>query len=123
LNIFDLENMVTGMTPPRQTLREPSYFVLAALQTGPRHGYAIIQTVLELTDGRLKLAVGTLYSVLDRLSGEGWIEVTGEEIVNGRARRYYTLTDAGHSTLVAEAERMARAARVVTSTQTWRYAT
>jgi DNA-binding PadR family transcriptional regulator len=102
------------MAPPvRPPLREPSYFVLAALQTGPRHGYAIIQAVLELTSGRLKLAVGTLYSVLDRLSGEGYIEVTGEEIVNGRARRYYALTGSGLTALIEEADRMAQAASVV----------
>ena len=97
----------------RQPLREPSYFVLAALQARPQHGYSIIQTVLELSEGRLKLAVGTLYSVLDRLAGEGYIEVTGEEIVNGRARRYYQLTDSGRTALIHEAERMAQAASLV----------
>src|SRR5690349_24207441 len=99
--------------PSRSPLREPSFFILAALQAGPRHGYSIIKAVVELSDGRLKLAVGTLYSVLDRLAGENFIEVTGEEIVNGRARRYYALTDAGRCILVEEADRLAQAASVV----------
>ncbi|WP_243706159.1 PadR family transcriptional regulator [Micromonospora sp. KC721] len=98
----------------RPALREPSYFVLAALLGGKLHGYAVIKRVAELSDGRVKLAAGSLYSVLDRLLGEGLVAAAGEEIVNGRARRYYRLTDEGRSVLAEEADRLARAARVVT---------
>jgi DNA-binding PadR family transcriptional regulator len=41
------------------------------------------------------------------------VQVVNEEIVNGRARRYYALTDGGRAALVAEAQRMADAAQVV----------
>ena len=37
----------------------------------------------------------------------------GEEVVNGRARRYYRLTEPGEVALRAEAARMAAAAKVV----------
>ncbi|WP_203999484.1 PadR family transcriptional regulator [Micromonospora lutea] len=97
----------------RPALREPSYFVLAALINGPLHGYAVIKRVTELSDGRVTLAAGSLYSVIDRLLGEGLIAADGEEIVNGRARRYYRLTDEGCQVLAEEADRLARAARVV----------
>ena len=97
----------------RPALREPSYFVLAALLGGPLHGYAVIKRVTELSDERVKLAAGSLYSVIDRLLGEGLVTADGEEIVNGRARRYYRLTDEGHCVLTEEADRLARAARVV----------
>ncbi|MEV4642682.1 PadR family transcriptional regulator [Actinoplanes sp. NPDC049548] len=97
----------------RPPLREPSYFVLAALLDGRLHGYAVIKRVQELSDGRVKLAAGSLYSVIDRLLGEGLLIADGEEIVNGRARRYYRLTDDGHAMLAAEADRLAAAARVV----------
>ncbi|MEU7933462.1 PadR family transcriptional regulator [Micromonospora echinofusca] len=97
----------------RPALREPSYFVLAALLGGPLHGYAVIKRVTELSDERVTLAAGSLYSVIDRLLGEGLITADGEEIVNGRARRYYRLTDEGHRVLAEEADRLARAARVV----------
>ncbi|WP_433604905.1 PadR family transcriptional regulator [Dactylosporangium sp. CA-139114] len=99
---------------PRPPMREPSYFVLAALLDGPRHGYVVIQRVAELSGDRVRLAAGSLYSVLDRLLGEGLVAVTGEEIVNGRARRYYALTDTGREALNEEAARMAEAARIVT---------
>ena len=98
---------------PIGRMREPTYFILAALQDEPRHGYAIMTRAEELSRGLVKLATGTLYAALDRLTGEGYIRAVREEIVNGRARRYYALTDEGLAALVAEAERMAEAAKVV----------
>ncbi|WSK45331.1 helix-turn-helix transcriptional regulator [Micromonospora maris] len=73
----------------------------------------MIKRVTELSDERVTLAAGSLYSVIDRLLGEGLIAADGEEIVNGRARRYYRLTDEGYRVLAEEADRLARAARVV----------
>jgi DNA-binding PadR family transcriptional regulator len=96
------------------TLREPTYFILAALQDGPLHGYAVMSRAEDLSRGRVRLATGTLYAALDRLDGEGLVEVVDEQVVNGRARRYYGLTSGGLAALRAEAERMAQAARVVT---------
>ncbi|MFG1607194.1 PadR family transcriptional regulator [Actinoplanes sp. NPDC049265] len=98
-------------------MREPTYFILAALQDEPRHGYAIIKRADELSHGRVRLATGTLYTALDRLTTEAYIQVVSEEIVNGRARRYYALTPAGRDALQAEAEHLAAAARVVTRPQ------
>jgi PadR family transcriptional regulator PadR len=95
-------------------MREPSYYVLACLLDGPLHGYAIIQRAAELSGGRVRLATGTLYTALDRLAGEGYVRLVGEEIVNGRARRSYGLTDSGADALRAEAARMAQAAQIVT---------
>jgi len=99
---------------PIARMREPTYYILAALQDEPRHGYAIMARAEELSRGLVKLATGTLYAALDRLTGEGYVRAVREEIVNGRARRYYALTDEGLAALVAEAERMAEAAKVVT---------
>ncbi len=95
-------------------MREPTYFVLASLLDGPLHGYAIIKRAAELSDGRIQLATGTLYTALDRLTAEGHVELVREEIVNGRARRSYGLAPPGAGALRAEATRMADAARLVT---------
>jgi len=94
-------------------MREPTYFILAALQDEPRHGYAIITRVLELSQQRVTLATGTLYQALDRLVREDLIEVVRDEVVNGRARRHYALTPGGHAALHAEAVQMAETAQVV----------
>jgi PadR family transcriptional regulator, regulatory protein PadR len=96
-------------------MREPTYFVLASLLDEPLHGYAIIKRAEELSGGRVRLATGTLYTALDRLSGEGYVTVIREEVVSGRTRRTYALTGAGANAVRAEAERMAAAARVVTT--------
>lgn len=96
-------------------MREPTYFVLASLLDGPLHGYAIMKRASELSDSRIRLATGTLYTALDRLTAEGYIQCVREEIVNGRARRSYGLTRSGAAALHAEASRMAAAAHLVTS--------
>ena len=95
-------------------MREPTYFLLAALLDGPLYGYAIIKRAEELSGGRVRLAAGTLYAAIDRLVGEGLIEAAREETVNGRIRRYYALTEAGDRAVRDEAARMVRAASVVT---------
>lgn len=50
---------------------------------------------------------GSLYAVLDRLVVEGLVEPAGEEVVDGRLRRYYRLTGDGRSALAEEARRRA----------------
>ena len=69
----------------------------------------------ELSGGRLKIAAGTLYGILDRLSDQGLVADEGQEIVDGRARRSYRLTGAGEAALATEAERLRAAARIVQS--------
>ncbi|WP_131739262.1 PadR family transcriptional regulator [Actinomadura roseirufa] len=96
-------------------MSEPVYYLLAALLDGPSHGYGIIKRAGDLSGGRVRLAVGTLYGALDRLTGEGLIAVDREETVRGRPRRYYRLTEDGHAAVTREAARMERAARVVTA--------
>lgn len=97
-----------------RTMSEARYFVLAALLDGRRHGYGIIQQAADLSEGRVKLSAGTLYGALDALQRQGLVAPDGEETVSGRLRRYYRLSEAGLGALRAEAERLRRAAQVVT---------
>jgi PadR family transcriptional regulator, regulatory protein PadR len=83
-------------------MREPTYFVLAALLEGPLHGYAIIKRAEALSGGRVRLATGTLYTALDRLAADGQVELVSEERVAGRVRRSYGLTRDGATALRAE---------------------
>jgi DNA-binding PadR family transcriptional regulator len=94
-------------------MREPTYFLLAALLDGPLHGYAIAQRAGELSDGRVKLSAGTLYGALERLTAQGLVEEHAEEVVAGRRRRYHRLTGAGESAVTEEAERLQSAASAV----------
>jgi DNA-binding PadR family transcriptional regulator len=95
-------------------LREPTYYTLAALLDGPLHGYGIMKRVQELSRARVRLSAGTLYAALDRLASAALIEVDRQEIVAGRARRYYQLTNEGRRALQIEGQRLAEAASLVT---------
>jgi Predicted transcriptional regulators len=88
-------------------LREPAFLILTAL-TQPQHGYGVIEDVLRISDGQVRLQAGTLYAVLDRLRTAELIEVEREEIVQSRLRRYYRLTGLGAQRLAAETVRLRR---------------
>ncbi|MFF5563397.1 PadR family transcriptional regulator [Streptomyces sp. NPDC012623] len=87
-----------------------AFFVLTALTDQPRHGYGILREVEEVSNGEVRLRVGTLYGVLDRLTTDGLTVLDREEVQQGRLRRYYRLTDEGVQALSEEAERMAAGA-------------
>jgi DNA-binding PadR family transcriptional regulator len=89
-------------------LQEPSFLILSALADGPKHGYAVLQEVTSLSAGRVVLRAGTLYTALDRLAGEGLVEVEREEVVDGRHRRYYRISARGAARLAGEAQRLRR---------------
>jgi DNA-binding PadR family transcriptional regulator len=94
-----------GMLPD-VSLAEPTFFILTALTDQPLHGYAVMLAVRRLSDGRLNLRPGTLYTALDRLADDGLLVVDREEAVDGRLRRYYRLTDAGAGLLHTEVARL-----------------
>jgi DNA-binding PadR family transcriptional regulator len=91
-------------------MTEQAMYILASLAQGELHGYGIARDVEELSDGRVRLTAGTLYGALNRLSAAGLVEPAGERQVQGRRRRYYRLTAAGHTELRAEVERLRSAA-------------
>jgi DNA-binding PadR family transcriptional regulator len=88
------------------TMQEPTYLLLTALADARRHGYALIAEVEAISGGRVKLRTGTLYTALDRLQQLGLVASAGEEVVDGRHRRYYALTDLGGETLQVETDRL-----------------
>lgn len=58
------------------------------------YGYEITQTVKSLSNGAFKLTEGALYPTLHKLEAEGLLE-TSTELVDGRVRKYYSLTTQG----------------------------
>ena len=87
-------------------MQEATFLILTALASGSQHGYGIINDVTGISEGRVKLRAGTLYTALDRLRSDGLVAVDREEIVDSRLRRYYHLTPAGSERLAAEAARL-----------------
>ena len=72
--------------------------LLAALEDGPRHGYAVIEALRRSTGGRLDLPTGTIYPALRRQERAGLIRGSWS-VVGGRQRREYQLTEAGKRAL------------------------
>jgi DNA-binding PadR family transcriptional regulator len=90
----------------KRTMQEATFLILTALAAGSQHGYGIITDVARISDGRVRLRAGTLYSALDRLRLDGLVDVDREEIVDNRLRRYYRLTPEGARQLATEADRL-----------------
>ena len=86
------------------TLTEQMYYLLLALHE-PGHGYAIMERVRKMTDGRLQIGPGTLYTLLGRFESEGLIRLNYAE---DRNRKIYCLTDSGKLILEQEYERLRR---------------
>jgi DNA-binding PadR family transcriptional regulator len=89
-----------------RAMQEATFLILTALADGSQHGYGIITVVAQISDGRVRLRAGTLYTALDRLRSDELIGVDREEIVDGRLRRYYRLTPGGGRRLAAGAARL-----------------
>lgn len=72
--------------------------LLAALEGGPRHGYAVMEALRAGSGGHFDLPTGTVYPALHRLERAGLISGTWDQ-AGGRKRRVYQLTPAGQRTL------------------------
>ncbi len=75
--------------------------LLACLEPGPRHGYAVIEALREATGGQLDLPTGTVYPALHRLEAARLINGRWS-VINGRRRRTYQLTAKGHRALSSQ---------------------
>ncbi|HWE53450.1 MAG TPA: PadR family transcriptional regulator [Bryobacteraceae bacterium] len=85
------------------------FYVMLALSSGPRHGYAIMQETATLSEGGFRMGPATLYSTIQRLVELALIGETtegGDGSGNDARRRYYELTAMGRHLLEAEVKRM-----------------
>lgn len=87
-------------------LKPADFMVLAALQEGPSHGYALAQTMLLRSGGYIKIRPGDLYRVLYRLADQALIEAQEPDLAGGRRRACYHLTELGEQVLKSEATRL-----------------
>jgi PadR family transcriptional regulator, regulatory protein PadR len=94
---------------------EQALFILASLAGGELHGYGIARDVEELSQGLVRVTAGTLYGALNRLTEDGLVAETREQVVDGRRRRYYRLTSAGQAVLAEEAARLRSTAAAVSA--------
>ena len=87
------------------------YHILLALFDGEKHGYGIMKTVEEDTQGRMLIPLGTLYGSIKRMLRADLIAETGERPdpnSDDERRRYYQITGFGQQVLRAETQRLSR---------------
>ena len=86
-----------GTTNPAQDYLKGglALLILATLEGGPAHGYALARTIERRTENALQLREGTLYPALHALERDGLIQSAWETPPNGRERKVYTLTESG----------------------------
>lgn len=78
--------------------------ILAVLQHGPLHGYAIARAIEEWSADALHLYEGTLYPALMEMEKEGVIQSTWEVQELGPAQRVYALTEPGRTEFAKRVE-------------------
>ena len=73
-------------------LTEAVFYILLSLHT-PLHGYGFMQNVEALSNGRVRLAAGTLYGAISSMLEKGWIKA-----LPGAAssrKKEYEITESG----------------------------
>jgi DNA-binding PadR family transcriptional regulator len=96
-------------------LPSAAFQILLSLADEDRHGYGIMRQVADQTEGRIRLGPGTLYSSIQSLLEENFIDEVDlgpDGKLGQERRRYYRLTSAGRKLARAEADRLADSLRV-----------
>src|ERR1700735_3256830 len=86
-------------TDPEWKKGSAELLVLSLLEAQARHGYDISKLIAVRSGGALTFHVTSLYPLLHRLEGQGWIEGKWVEKAEQRRRRYYCLTPEGRKVL------------------------
>ncbi len=88
-------------------MSEQSFLLLSSL-LNPLHGYGIMQTVSRMTDNRVNLGSGTVYTLLYKMEQDNLIKVIDEY----DRRKIYSITPMGKKILAAECERTFKLATI-----------
>lgn len=92
------------MPGPRQDILQGTLtlLVLQTLASGEKHGYAIAQTIQQVSRELLRVEEGSLYPALHRMEQDGTIQSEWKLTDTNRKARFYSLTPAGRTRLEQE---------------------
>ena len=76
--------------------------ILQTLSRKSLHGYAIVQSIQQVSEDLLKIEEGSLYPALQRLLREGWVAAEWGMSARNRRVRTYRITPAGRKQLQRE---------------------
>nr|WP_300004753.1 PadR family transcriptional regulator [Tissierella sp.] len=85
----------------QKALTQPMYYILLSLKE-ERHGYEIMQYIQWLTEERVKVGPGTLYSLLSRFEDDGYICMVSDD----DNKKTYLITPRGKEVLDGEIDRL-----------------
>ncbi|MBR5259453.1 MAG: PadR family transcriptional regulator [Eggerthellaceae bacterium] len=88
-------------------MTETAFYILFCLKE-PNHGYGIVQTVEQLTEGAMKISPGTMYGSLSKMEKDGLIQFLEEK----DKRKIYQITNLGMEVLQTELKRIERLYRI-----------
>ncbi|MEM7354918.1 MAG: PadR family transcriptional regulator, partial [Acidobacteriota bacterium] len=78
--------------------------ILAILCDQPMHGYELIRTIRDRSQGILDFSDGTVYPLLYNLRDKGLIASRAATSTSGRRRKIYEITEAGRTILAQKLE-------------------
>jgi transcriptional regulator len=87
--------------------------VLRVLANQPLHGYAIAQSIHQLSSDELTVEEGSLYPALQKLLLKGWVKAAWTKSESGREVREYRITPAGKKQLETELTEYRRMAQAI----------
>lgn len=78
-----------------EQLTDSVFYIMAAFSK-PKHGYAVMSEIEELTEGEVKIGPASLYTIIKKLMGEEYIMLYDD---SDSRRKVYLLTEKGRSVL------------------------
>ncbi len=94
------------MSKKQEPLTESYYYILLCLYKGPNHGYGIMQETIKLSNNRVKIGSGTMYTAVSKMIKKGWIKDSDTANEEDDRRRTYEITLDGINILSQEIERL-----------------
>jgi len=94
------------MKNKERPLTSAALYILLALAESDLHGYGIMQSVRQQSQGKYRMGPGTLYANLANLLANGLVAETRRKLENGDTRREYCLTSGGEQVLRSEIRRL-----------------
>jgi PadR family transcriptional regulator PadR len=73
--------------------------VLKLLESGPKYGYELVESLARASEGVLDMGQSTLYPLLYNLEAQGLVRAEWRQDEAPRPRRYYTLSAKGKKRL------------------------
>lgn len=84
-----------------EQLTDSVFYIMAGF-TQPRHGYAVMSLVEELTNGQVAIGPASLYTIIKKLMGEQYIDLSDD---TDSRRKVYVLTEKGREVLARDIQR------------------